>query len=403
MTTRYVSSAPTPHALHRFFYSVETIQLAGLCLFIASFILSESIFQDSLTIPVLVLRLFAYYLMLLGALTSKMPPTTSDFFGLLAIVIVFVSAVVSQSTNLLQVFVAIYLMRNACPSSVFKVAFWTVIIGLLSVAAFSLCGIIDEHVVLVGARERSSLGFAWPSRPQNYVLTAILLYMAFTGRDGKRAHYVLFLLLALFVFGFCDSRAPFILSCIAVLLGFVLASELPLVGANGILRFFVKHAFLIGLVFTFAIALLYSSGSAGWDAINSLVSNRLQYSHSAVTTYPLALFGSPVFGNQNDAWFSSYLDSGYLNLIYVYGLLPAFIFFWGLTAIMQQALERGDRALVYALLICAVHAVVEAQIMLIQYTPFLFAMFGAFRGNSRKRVESQLPRRRRNEAVTVVH
>lgn len=357
----------------------NALYLLGLSLFILSYFVSEALFRDSLTYEVVIIRVVAYIFMVFAELTSREKPTGADYFGLLAITFFFISAYVAGATSLLQVAIAIYFGRNVDLKSICRVSFYTILVGFCSVILLVFAGFIDENVVLVGDRTRSSLGFAWPSRPQNYVLTIVMLYMVLYGRKAKMSHYLALFFLAFVVYLYCDSRAPFFLTVLCIVLGLRLRGGAVSFRHESVFGLLVGYCFVIGLLFTFALAYFYDSSNPVWHQANTLLSGRLEYSHSATHNYPLTLFGSPDFGSQNDAFFSSYLDTAYLNLLYTYGLAPTVIYMLGLTAIAKRSVREKNVFLASVMVVCAIHAVTEAQLLMLQYTPFLILMIGSLK------------------------
>lgn len=380
----FLCAAPT----NRFITTDGMLFVIGLFIFISTYLFSEGFLGDKVPGCIYAARFFAFYPMLLNEISRQFKYSSADYAALILVAVSAIGAFVSGRTNLLLVCAVIFFGRNVNFRLIAKAMFIAVGFWLVVIIGFSQIGIIDENYVLVGDRLRSSLGFVWPSRPQNYFLTFCLLFVYLKKDDITWTHIFVLTLLAFLMFGKTDSRSPFLFTLILfVLVSMHKLDVLHLISKGW--RMLVIPVFVFSMLLIFVAAILYTPGSAVASALNTLFSNRLAYSHNAFTLHPITLFGSPVFGAQNDGWFNSYIDSSYMNLLFTYGLLILLFWIYGLTKVTKWAFANKDEYLLICLVITALHGIPEAQLIMIQYTPFLILIPGAlawtYENGSRRR------------------
>lgn len=350
----------------------------GLMLFILSYIISDVVFRDRVTLPVFLLRAGAFYPMLLNELWRM----KRSGFGLYEFAICFTcvlcacSAVVSERTSLLLIVVVAYFARDVDSRLIIASSFVAIALPLLLVVILSIIGAIDENVVVAGGRLRSSLGFSWPSRAQNYYLTAVTLF--FMGKKAISSTSVLIsAIIAVFLYICSSARSPFMFCMI--LLALIAFSSFLAKGFSPFLSWVTRNCFLLCALFSIVIALLYKNDNPVMATLNHLFSNRLQYSHYAVTQYPVTLFGSPIFGSMNEGYFEGFLDNGYLGILYTYGLIPFIILIVGYTAIARFAVLKQSYVFAACVMVIALHGIVESQLIMLQYSPWLICIPSALR------------------------
>ncbi len=373
---------------NRFVVTDGMLFLFGLVSFASTYLFSEGFLGDQVPDYIYAARLFSFYPMLLNEISRQFRYYTADYAALVLVAIAAVSAFVCGRTNLLLVSLIIFFGRNVDFRLIAKAMVGTIGFWLILIIALSQLSVIDENYVLVGDRLRSALGFSWPSRPQNYYLTFCMLFVYLKKADIKWIHIFVLVLFALLMFSKTDSRSPFLLTLI--LFGLVSLHKLDVLHllSKG-LKSLLVPIFIFSMLLTFVSALLYSPGSPMATVLNAIFSNRLAYSHNAFMLYPITLFGSPVFGAQNDGWFGSYIDSAYMNLLFTYGFIILVFWIYGLTKVVCWAFDNKDEYLLVCLMVTALHGIPEAQLIMIQYTPFLIllpsAMAWSYAKNIKKR------------------
>lgn len=365
-----------------FFHRKENIYCVGLFFWILSYIVSDVFFRNEISLLVSVLRIGGLSLAVFNELVSRVRYKRIDCVCLLLLLLILISAIVSHRTSFLLAFLMVFLARNVRFEAILTTFLFSVGFGLLAVSVLSFIGVIDQNVVIAGGRLRSSLGFSWPSAAPNYVLTLVFVYVlraSMYGEKPKISALLLFELLSLIVFCLCQARSPFAMTTLLVVLAVVVRLRPIKIKKNTFLSWFLTLIFVFCATLILLASFFYSSDSTEWQQINIFFSNRLDYSNFAMHEYPITLFGSDVFGHQNDAFFAGYLDSGYLFLLYAYGASTFAIIIFAYTRLMKGAIETSDTFLVVVLLIVAIQAMFEGQITMLQFEPTLFLLISGAR------------------------
>lgn len=352
----------------------DSLFAVGLMCFIASYMISDIFYRDEVTSLVALLRIGSFYPMILNELWKLRSVRFISFDFALCVVgiLIALSAVVSGKTGLFLIVVVAYYARNVNPRVIITTSFCVIVSFLTLSIVLSLFGVIDENVVIAGGRLRSSLGFSWPSRAQNYLLTAITLFFMARKRQTSLVPILIAGCFAVVLFIFSGARSPF-LFCMAMIvligLGYYKQGKL-----SPLMKWVVRHSFLLSAGLSVVAAMFYVPESPVMNAVNVLFSNRLQYSHYAMSHYPFTLFGSSVFGSMNEGYFEGYLDSGYLGVLYTYGIIPFVILIFGYSALARFALFKQSYTLAVCILVVAIHGIVESQLIMLQYSPWILCI-----------------------------
>ena len=96
------------------------------------------------------------------------------------------------------------------------------------------------------------------------------------------------------------------------------------------------------------------------------------------------MFGSDVVW-ETDASKYNYIDSSYINIMICYGLIVFLVVIVGFTIAGRFAVKENNRAMCLALLLWFARAVIDPQLFLLWFNPFLFLIGEAFSGILKKR------------------
>ncbi|KRL26174.1 oligosaccharide repeat unit polymerase Wzy [Limosilactobacillus frumenti DSM 13145] len=261
---------------------------------------------------------------------------------------------------------------------------------MLSFAFFtSLLGLTKNLIFYRGGSHsiRQSFGIIYPTDFAAHVLFLVLAYCYLHfGRIGW-VDNIAFLALAVGVERFCDARlgAGAIILTVPIIWIGQLARQHHL-WARTIAIFYWILPIIAGYI-TVLTAYLYHPNNASMEKLNSLLSGRLYFGHLAFIKYHLTLFGQKVvengFGgnaghhlaNSNDSSSYFYIDSSFLRIIILYGIIMFILILLALSAISWLSIRQEDFALASILVIVTISAVVEQRLIDITYNPFLLALF----------------------------
>lgn len=323
-------------------------------------------------------------LLILSEIASRQRYGRRDAIAGVILLVLLASAIKSGSKDLLYGFLFVYRAR-AIPFR--KVAFFTFLVLLGTFLVIVVPALVNyEPIAIVGPggeeRLRSSLGFAWPSRAPNYFLVLVMLYVFLRGEKVSLVDLAVAGLLATLIFLSTDSRNPF-LSVIFLLFSAKLLFLLRKPLGKTPLGSICKASFLVFALSMVLLSITYDPSNGFLREMNALMSGRLLYSHNAFQTTLPTLFGTSVFGGSVDGFDplgTGYLDSGFLRLLCVNGLVPFVVVFAAFAYVTNEAVRLDDKALYACLLCVVVHSIMEGQLLLLQFTPFFFLAGNWFTG-----------------------
>ena len=128
------------------------------------------------------------------------------------------------------------------------------------------------------------------------------------------------------------------------------------------------------------ISVFYSCEITWIQQLNSWLSNRLAFVKKAVDIYGFSLWGKeiPMIGNGSKTSSTNiyfYIDSGYMQIGLLYGVVLLAIVLCLLTWICQRAAEQNQRILLWIVALACVHGMIEQHLFELEYFPFFLAAF----------------------------
>ncbi|MCH3910264.1 MAG: hypothetical protein LKE20_08640 [Limosilactobacillus oris] len=268
------------------------------------------------------------------------------------------------------------------------------VIGILLVGTIiiSQASIVTDYIYIRDGHDRHSLGISYPTDMAAYVFYLLLAYyyLAFDKITWKS--YLGVIVIDFIVYELTQARntAILIMVTIPVILIAKRASRGYLV-SRGIASFYWMITPLAAYC-TALLAYLYNKNSRLLVLANRALSGRLELSHRAIDKYGFSLFGQHVkengwggvkgfknFHNPNFSYF--YIDSSYMRLAVIYGMVIAIIIITFMTIIAYRSTARREFTLAAIIMLVSIHCIVEQHLLDLNYDPFLLALFASFPNN----------------------
>lgn len=128
------------------------------------------------------------------------------------------------------------------------------------------------------------------------------------------------------------------------------------------------------------LSVFYNPDIAWMKQLDSWFSNRLMLVKKAINVYGFQLWGAPIPMTGNGSKTSSsatyfYIDSGYMQIGLLYGVVLLAIVLCLLTWICQKAAEQNQRILLWIVALACVHGMIEQHLFELEYFPFFLAAF----------------------------
>ena len=230
--------------------------------------------------------------------------------------------------------------------------------------------IIPDALVRINGRKlRHSLGFLYPSKAQTYLMITVFLWI---NAEFKWSTHIIGLAFvnafSVYCFIVTDTRYPFYISVMASILSVVCMLNQYRFKNKGI----IVHAFsLFAPMVPFWLSLFYNSRVKWLAKINNALTGRLSYSLIAIKNRTLHIVNYLPNKEQSSLTSSiyGYLDSGYLNILYNFGIYLYILVVLLLLLATHNSLKEGNHQMVITLMFTIIYSLWYGQVLLLlQYS-----------------------------------
>lgn len=300
--------------------------------------------------------------------------------------IVCIGAINSGQAFYIDCVLFVFCARNVPMDKILRVALWVSSLACAGIIICALAGIIPNILFGDPSRPRYMLGFRYMLFPSIIVFNITCIVVLLKRYDFSIFHAVVLLLLNLSVYIATDARLSFVLSVAAILIGSSISlakKHLPTWGSHlkrlvysKSLKTCVYWIFPACAIIMLILTFVYSPQSLFMRDLDTFLVGRLHYGHQAIETYGFTWFGQEItlIGKGLDSsglnalqGSYNYIDSLYVKLFVQIGIIPAFVFFGGLTALCAWAYKRSDWFLLAMLVILAVHLTIDDLSFALKY------------------------------------
>lgn len=271
---------------------------------------------------------------------------------------------------------------------IIKLFFGTVCILLVGTILISQASIIKDFIYVRDKFHRHSLGIGYPTDMAAYVFYLLLAYYYLAFKRLTWRSYILVVLLDVIVYELTQARNSFILILLTIPVIYIArrAQQKHLI-SRGIASFYWVVVPLTAYS-TLLLSWLYKNNSRVFRILDHTLSGRLSLSHQALQKYGFSILGQHVVENGwggskglknfNRPGFSYfYIDSSYVRLAIIYGLLLGILIVTFMTIIAYRSTLRREYVLAAIIMLISLHCVVEQHLMDLNYNPFLLALFAS--------------------------
>ncbi len=253
------------------------------------------------------------------------------------------------------------------------------IVLTIAIIAGALTGTVDNLVwTLWDGRTRASFGFIYPTDFVAHVFFLILVYWYIRGRRISYVEMAVTLILAWLTIKYCITRcssALIAVTAVIMLYNRLFSKRLKLE------RIILENMPLLMALVTAGLGLLYSSDNPIFVQWNEWLSNRLLFVKRGANLKGFHLWGSEIKmigngGKSSDPIHYFYIDSAYMQLAILYGVIFLAVILILLTILCKKAALQEQWVLLWIVALACVHGVVEQHLIELEYFPFLLAVFG---------------------------
>ena len=151
----------------------------------------------------------------------------------------------------------------------------------------------------------------------------------------------------------------------------------------------LSHIFMAGLII---VSSAFYDGNIPWMLkLNALFSNRLSLGRKAMDLFEFTWFGQYIrnfsYAEGLTAGGYFYIDSSYLQIALMYGVLWFAVVLFVFLVIGCRAKRQQDWTMVWILAFMAIHSVIEPRLIQLAYNPFILALLADTRRREGLRIE----------------
>lgn len=346
---------------------------------------------------------FAFVALLLCKIYFFDRQTIKTFLGISAVVVL--GLLIWRKTHALDILMYLLLILGARGIKFAAINEWYLKLGTL-LMVFTVCstslGIIKDLVFLRHGVSRHALGINYPTDLAAHVFFLILAYCYY--RFGKLSwrDYSGFGVLTLVLYAVTQARLDCLLIIVVIPVMWLAqrASQGKLI-SRIIVSFYWIAPIVLGYI-TIVAAVFFNAKNHLFHLADKAVSGRLVLSHQALNQYGVPAFGNLVhehaFGGTEGSkiFYASgmdgkyfYIDSSYMRLFIIYGLLALVTVLIIMTIISLHSIRVQSYLLAAIMLMVAVSCVIEQHLLDISFNPFLIALLadGAYQLRYRESTE----------------
>ena len=266
--------------------------------------------------------------------------------------------------------------------------FYLTVILMGTLVAFSLIRIIPNLIYHSELRPtRYSLGMLYPSVIAAHYLYLVLAYSYLKFGRLHISDYLLFILGDYVCMRLTDTKLDFIATLIVIPIIIITQRAFFRKPLSSKIASFWWMATPISATVMIFLSYFYTSSNHLLRKANSLLSDRLSLGHEAFEKYRVNLFGRTIVehsfaGAEGHKFASSglqnhyfYIDSSYIRMILLWGLVAFLIVICCLTFIAIRSTIHKTYIVSAVLLIASLSFMFEPHIIQIIYNPFILALF----------------------------
>lgn len=304
----------------------------------------------------------------------------------LIIILAIVSWRNSDSNLILVMMSFILAARKVSFRKILQCYFETVLIVLVFVIFFSIIGIIKDLVFVVpGRATRYSLGIIYPTDLAAHILYLLLVheYLNFKKIDWR--YYVAYFIVAFLTKAITDARLSVLCMIFSIFVLFIARRATK--EQHRSLRMLLSTFWMyipISAFIAFTSTYFFDKNNHIFFKFDRVLSGRLGYGHLAMGLYPVTWLGQKIvehglggssgmniFINHNNGYF--FIDSSYIRLILMYGLLTTFVVLIIMTLVSIKGVVYHRYELTAILLVVTFSCLVEQHMLELSFNPFLLA------------------------------
>lgn len=296
------------------------------------------------------------------------------FEGIFFIVLSLIVSQISNDWRFLFLSIFVFASRKFKFNLVLKeFLFCSFFVMIFTICSSVIWGIIpNEYVLRPNGIRRYSLGYSYSTFINQVFLFDILTIFLLFKEKIKLSIAVLLFFFNLLLFYWTNTKNPFFLSIIILVVAICLKNKKINLSKNKFIKIPLCLIFFIMFFLIYQIC-LHPTLSI-YQPINEFVNYRLQLATSAMNNYGVKILGQHIAWNTSNYGFAAtgynYVDSSYLNILLTGGAVYCLYVLLGFTRVMWREWDRNNVYLIITLLFVAIQAIFDPQLLYFYFSPF---------------------------------
>ena len=356
--------------------SIENLYLVLFGIYAALYILDRSLINIHIIYQLYMLCM----LVILGAMTIFRLNITLKRLILIGVIgIVFlIAAYVTDRTNML---VWALLVINADAADFRKIVKVSLIAGfpaLLFIFACSQVGLIPDYIFNHEGMKAHGMGFSYYSFGCYPLMFNMMSYLYLRKKDITLIEILVLLGMNYACYKFTTLRLTFFIF-ILISVMFILMVKFDLVKKvdTVLIRVLACLSWIVAFSITIWSALHYRQGSKFWREMDEIVNSRIYMSNKAFSMYNVKWIGQYIemngnaYGNHVSAENYFFIDSGYVYILLVDGILFTVLVLLMYTYVTHAAVRSNDKPLAIWAAALVLFTAINNPLVALTYNPFL--------------------------------
>ena len=281
-----------------------------------------------------------------------------------------------RTVSLFILCVFIFSASNVEFDDILKTALIVDVCILITTVTLSLRGVIQNNVWDVGIRQRYDLGFTYCTFGSHLMLFITMIYCCVRKRISF-AEMIVLGLANLWLYSYTDTRLDLCIVMPFLIFFYLWTFFSNTVNNNWFSKLLFEYSGIIIAFISIIAQFMYNPNISIYVAFNKLLSNRLSLGYNAIHEYGFHLFGQQIKWvgqgsiKKNPLLTYNYVDCSFLKYLLNYGVVFAVLLSVALVYIGHKAIENKNQALCVSLLFLYVFAMVDAELCVLAFHPFL--------------------------------
>lgn len=218
--------------------------------------------------------------------------------------------------------------RNIDYQKIIKFIFISYIIAHISIFVLFLLNFLRIYIHgAAGGRLRQTIGFIWFDISHRY-LFLVLYYVYMRKRNITSIEIALLFIIDSIILYFTGGRAGFCFTALILIVSFLQKKYYPYINYNKLFSKLILIFVIIIPTINILLSYYYNDDIVILSFINKLLSGRLRLAQNGFSEFGITLFGDfqQFIGASAPIDKYNYIDSGYLNFLFTYGIIPFIVY-----------------------------------------------------------------------------